>query len=263
MKGDRISAGRMLAFAGRNVKEILRDPLSPVFCAGLPLAMLLVLTLVDRSIPPEAGMTLFRIDRLSGGIAVFGETFLMLFLALSVSGDRASSFLIRLYATPMTAFDFTAGYLLPVLGLSLVQGIGVGAVSLITAAVSGSGVKLSAAGITLLPVALLPSALFFAGLGLLFGTLFSEKAAPGLCSLVISLGSFLGGIWFDADGVGGVLLKICRCLPFYYCVKTARAAVALDFSAEEMGTPLLIVCVSAALITVIACACFRARMRAE
>jgi len=254
---------RMLAFAGRNGKEILRDPLSPVFCAGFPLVMLLVLTLVDRSIPPEAGMTLFRIDRLSGGIAVFGQTFLMLFLALSVSGDRASSFLIRLYATPMTAFDFTAGYLLPVLGLSLIQGIGVGAVSLILAAASGSGAGLSAAGIALLPIALLPSALFFAGLGLLFGTLFSEKAAPGLCSLVISLGSFLGGIWFDADGVGGVLLRVCRALPFYYCVKTARAAVALDFSAEGFLIPLAVVAGSAAAVTGIACACFRGKMRAE
>ena len=206
-------------------------------------------------------MTLFRIDRLSGGIAVFGQTFLMLFLALSVSGDRASSFLIRLYATPMTAFEFTAGYLLPVLGLSLVQGIGVGAVSLILAAVSE--VELSAAGVALLPFALLPSALFFAGLGLLFGTLFSEKAAPGLCSLVISLGSFLGGIWFDADGVGGVLLRVCRCLPFYYCVKTARAAVSLDFSAEGFWIPLAVVAGSAAAVTGIACACFRGKMRAE
>ena len=87
---------RAWAFAERNVKEVLRDPLSYIFCIGFPLVMLVIMTLVNQSIPKEAGMTIFRIDRLSGGVAVFGQTFVMLFAALCVSGDRSGSFLVRM-----------------------------------------------------------------------------------------------------------------------------------------------------------------------
>ena len=37
---------RILAFADRNRKEILRDPLSYIFCLAFPLVMLAVMTLV-------------------------------------------------------------------------------------------------------------------------------------------------------------------------------------------------------------------------
>lgn len=245
---------RAIAFARRNEKEILRDPLSYVFCLGFPMVMLLAMTLIDRSIPAEAGMTLFRIDRLTGGIAVFGQTFLMLFLTLTVSKDRASSFLIRLYATPMTAGDFTAGYLIPVLVIALLQGAAVSVVGFVISAVEGN--PLSPVGLCAMTVSLLPSALLFAAFGLLFGTLFSEKAGPGLCSVVISLGSFLGGIWFDADSVGGVLLKLCRSLPFYYCVRCARSALVRDFTWDAWGLPLLVTAASSAVVTLLACLCF-------
>ena len=49
---------KIKAFAVRNGMEILRDPLSYIFCVGFPLVMLVVMTLVDRSIPAEAGMTI-------------------------------------------------------------------------------------------------------------------------------------------------------------------------------------------------------------
>ena len=76
---------KIRAFALRNGKEILRDPLSWIFCAGFPLVMLVIMTLVDRSIPAEAGMTIFRIENLCGGIMIFGLTFVMLFTAITVA----------------------------------------------------------------------------------------------------------------------------------------------------------------------------------
>ena len=42
---------RAMTFASRNIKEILRDPLSYIFCLGLPIVMLIVMTIVDSSIP--------------------------------------------------------------------------------------------------------------------------------------------------------------------------------------------------------------------
>ena len=112
---------RIIAFSRRNFKEILRDPLSYIFCLGFPLIMLVIMTLVNESIPAEAGMVIFRIDYLSGGIAVFGLTFIMLFTSLSVAKDRAGAFLVRLYATPMHSGDFIMGYIAPVMVIALAQ----------------------------------------------------------------------------------------------------------------------------------------------
>ena len=250
---------RTAAFAVRNWKELVRDPWSYAFCLGFPLVMLLVMTLVNESIPAEAGMTLFQIENLSGGIAVFGLTFLMLFVCLTVSKDRGGAFLMRLYATPMTPTDFIAGYLLPTGALALAQVSITFAASLAIAAVQG--VSLRPLGLLLALAALLPTIVLFLSLGLLFGTLFTEKAAPGLCSVVISFASFLGGVWFDVDSVGGILKKICTALPFVHCVKAARLAASLTF--EGIGLHLLITCAYAAAVAVLAVVVFRGKMRAD
>ncbi len=252
---------KIKAFASRNGKEILRDPLSYIFCLGFPLVMLIIMTLVNESIPAEVGMTIFRIDNLSGGIAVFGQTFIMLFTAITVAKDRSGAFLVRMYATPMTSMNFVLGYMLPMLLISVVQSIITYAASLVVALIVG--VELSISGLLLSIVTLIPSAVMFIGFGMLFGTLFNEKAAPGLCSIIISLGSFLGAIWFDAESTGGVLLKICKCLPFYYCTKSARASVALNFGFSELWMPVLVVTACAVVIAVLSAIVFRKKMKAD
>ncbi len=252
---------KIKAFAVRNCKEILRDPLSYIFCLGFPLIMLVVMTLVDRSIPAQAGMTIFRIDNLAGGIAVFGQTFIMLFTAMTIAKDRSGAFLVRMYATPMTSSDFAIGYMLPMLLIAVVQTLITYAASLVIALIVG--IELSLPGLLLSTITLIPSAVMFIGFGLLFGTLFNEKAAPGLCSIIISLGSFLGAIWFDAESTGGVLLKLCKCLPFYYCTKSARTSMALNFGFEQFWIPVLVVTACAAIITSIAAVVFRQKMKAD
>ena len=87
---------KIKAFASRNAKEILRDPLSYIFCLGFPVVMLVIMTIVNESIPPEAGMDIFNIDKLSPGVTVFGLTFIMLFTTILISKDRSTAFLARL-----------------------------------------------------------------------------------------------------------------------------------------------------------------------
>lgn len=252
---------KIRAFALRNGKEILRDPLSYVFCLGFPLVMLAIMTLVDQSIPPETGMILFHIDNLTGGILIFGQTFVMLFTAITVAKDRSSTFLLRMYATPMTAMDFVLGYMLPMLVLSLVQGVLIGLCGFIVSLLTGA--VLSPAGLLLALLPLIPSAMVFIGFGLLFGTLFREKAAPGVCSIIISLGSFLGSIWFDAETAGGVLLTISRCLPFHYCTKAARAAIHCQADWEGFVLPLIIIAGCAVLLCLLSAFVFKRKMKAD
>lgn len=252
---------KTLIFAKRNLIEMSRDTLSYIFCIIFPIVMLIVMTLVNESIPVEANMTIFRIDRLAGGVIVFGQTFVMLFTALTVSKDRNGSFLVRMFAAPMKPNNFTSGYILPMLAVSLIQTLVTFIAALIISLITGTSIN-PLALLLLLP-AVLPSALMFSALGLLFGTLFSEKAAPGLCSIVISLGSFIGGIWFDAEAAGGVLLTICKGMPFLYCTKVSRAAIALDFSAGELIIPELIVCASALVLVLLSAIAFKKRMKAD
>ena len=251
---------RILAFSGRNFREIIRDPLSYVFCLGFPLVMLVVMSVIDQSIPAEANMTIFHIGSLSGGIAVFGLSFIMLFTCLTVSKDRSGAFLTRLYASPMRSADFIAGYMLPVLLLAVIQTAITFAASMIVGAVLGDN-SVSVGGTLMSVIVLIPGAVFFISAGLLFGSLLSEKAAPGLCSVIISLAALLGGIGFDAEGAGGVMLDLCNVLPFYHCVKAVRMATALQFDgfAPHFLITLGYAVVSAALSAVV----FRTKMRAD
>lgn len=250
---------KTFAFSSRNLKELIRDPLSYVFCLGFPIAMLVVMTLVNDGIPAEANMTIFRIENLAGGIAVFGLTFVMLFVCLTVSKDRRGAFLMRLYSTPMKSGNFIEGYMMPSMLLAVLQVIITFAASLVIALIKG--VELNVGGLLLSAVTLLPTVVMFISLGLLFGTLFSEKAAPGLCSVVISFASFLGGIWFDVDNTGGVLAKICGVLPFVHSVKTARLTCALKLS--ELPEHLAVTSAYAAVITVLAIVVFKRKMKAD
>ena len=108
---------RMLTFAKRNAKEILRDPLNLGFGLGFPLVLLMLLSALQRNIP----VSLFEIDTLTPGITVFGLSFMTLFSATLVAKDRESAFLQRLYTTPLKGFEFIIGYMLPLLPIALAQ----------------------------------------------------------------------------------------------------------------------------------------------
>ncbi len=251
---------RTICFAKRNFTEMSRDILSYIFCVAFPLAMLVIMTLVNESIPKEAGMTIFRIDNLSGGVAVFGQTFVMLFTALSVSKDRSGSFLIRLFASPMKSSDFTNGYIFPMLLISVIQSFTIMLASFVISLMVGY--ELNVLGLFAGLLVLIPSAIFFASLGLIFGTLFSQNAAPGLCSIIISLGSFIGSVWFDAENAGGIIFKIAKCLPFFYCTKLVRCAVSLDFG-KDFLLSFAVVLSCAVFFAFLSSLLFKTKMKAD
>ncbi len=211
---------KSLVFAKRTFKEIMRDPLSYIFCLGFPMVMLIIMSIVDRSIPAQANMTVFHIENLGPGIAYFGLTFVMLFAGIQVSKDRSTALLLRLYASPMKPFDYIIGYTLPILLLALVQMV----ICFVAAFIIGLVVDytFSIGGILLSMLALLPSALLFIGIGFLFGSIVNEKATPGLCSIIITITGMVGGIWMDIDGLGGVIKKVAEILPFYHGVSLAK-----------------------------------------
>ena len=96
---------RMITFAKRCTKELLRDPVNLCFGLGFPLVLLVLLSAIQANVP----VNLFEINTLTPGITVFGLSFMTLFSATLISKDRESAFLQRLYTTPLTGVDFVIG----------------------------------------------------------------------------------------------------------------------------------------------------------
>ena len=248
---------KSLIFASRNIKEILRDPLSWIFCLGFPLVMLLIMSVINASIPKEAGMKLFEMPNLAPGIAMFGLTFVMLFACMLISGDRSDSFLLRVFTSPMKPSDYIIGYILPLIVLSAGQSLITGVVAIVAGTVQGSSISF---GYMLLSILIsLPSIIMYVSFGLLFGALVNKNAAPGICSIIISFSGMLGGIWMDVDSIGGTLGKICNALPFLHSVKAARFAYAGEFADSLAQTG--IIAVWAVVVTIAAILVFRKKMK--
>ena len=248
---------KSIVFAGRNFKELVRDPLSWIFCLGFPIVMLVIMTIINNSIPPEAGMTLFEIQNLAPGIMIFGLTFIMLFACLLIANDRSEAFLLRIFTSPMKSSDYIGGYIMPLIVLSFGQVIITLIASLIVAAISGASLDIT--GMLVSVVTAIPSMLMFIGFGLLFGTLFNKNAVPGLSSIIICLSGMFGGIWMDIDTIGGTLADMCKALPFYHCVRSARLAFSGDFSGSlgESG----IVLIWAVIVVTVSIFVFKKKMR--
>ena len=212
---------RILTFAKRNLKEIVRDPLNLCFLFGFPVVLLLLLSAIQANIP----VSLFEIQHLAPGVAVFGLAFMTLFSATVIAKDRQSSFMSRLYTTPMTPVDFILGYTLPLIPIALAEAVACYILAVI--------LKLEISVNMLLAIVfIIPIALLYIGLGLLCGSVLNDKQVGGICgALLTNLSAWLSGIWFDLELVGGLFKKIAYALPFVHAVEMERAIISGDLSA--------------------------------
>ncbi|MBQ5816238.1 MAG: ABC transporter permease [Oscillospiraceae bacterium] len=212
---------RMLTFAKRCLKEILRDPLNLMFGLGFPVVLLLLLSAIGANAP----VNLFEIKHLTPGITVFGLSFITLFSATLISKDRESSLIQRLYTTPLRPRDFILGYLLPLLPIALVQA----AACYLIAFLLGFPATVN---VLYALLALLPACVFYVSLGLLCGSVLSVKQVGGICgALLTNLSAWLSGVWFDISLVGETFGKIAKLLPFIHAVELERAVISGDFAA--------------------------------
>ena len=200
---------KMLSFAKRNTKEILRDPLNLFFGLGFPLVLILLLTAIQANVP----VSLFEIQQLTPGVTVFGLAFMTLFSATIIAKDRSSSLLQRLYTTPLTSLDFILGYALPKIPIAIAQSV----ICYIVALILGLEFSIN---ILLAILLIIPLSIFYIALGLLCGSVLTDKQVGGICgALLTNLSAWLSGVWFDLDLVGGAFKKISYALPFVMQLK--------------------------------------------
>lgn len=210
---------KMLVFTSRNRKELLRDPLNLVFGIGFPLVLLFLLSAIQANIP----VSLFEIENLAPGVAVFGLSFISLFSGVLIAKDRGTSFLIRLFASPLSASDFILGYTLPLLPMAIIQSL----ICFIVSFFLGLSINVN---ILIALIVLIPTAVFFIAIGLLAGSLLTDKQVGGICgALLTNLCAWLSGTWFDLNLVGGAFKTVAYVLPFVHAVDATKAAVIGDY----------------------------------
>ena len=242
---------RMMTFARRCAKEILRDPLNLCFGLGFPLVLLVLLSAMQTNIP----VTLFEINTLTPGITVFGLSFMTLFSATLVAKDRESALLQRLYTTPLTGADYILGYLLPLLPIALGQTV----ICYLAAIPLGLTVSVN---IIYAVFGMLPMAVFNIALGLLCGSVLGVKQVGGICgALLTNLSAWLSGVWFDLKLVGGFFEKLANVLPFVHAAELEKALFAGDF--DLAAGHVLPVILYSILITAIAVLCFLRQMKKQ
>jgi ABC-2 type transport system permease protein len=242
---------KIMTFAKRCAKEILRDPINLFFGLGFPIVLLLLLSALQANIP----VSLFEINTLTPGITVFGLSFMTLFSATLIAKDRESALLQRLYTTPLSGLDFILGYMLPILPIVLGQTIICYLVAI-------------PLGLTLTPnviyaiIGIIPMAIFNIALGLLCGSLLGVKQVGGICgALLTNLSAWLSGVWFDLNLVGGTFKKIAYALPFVHAAEMEKALFQgnLDLAAAHF----LPVILYSILVTVVAVFCFLGQMKKQ
>ena len=240
---------KMISFAKRCAKEILRDPINLGFGLGFPLVLLLLLSALQANIP----VSLFEIDTLTPGITVFGLSFITLFSATLLAKDRESALLQRLYTTPLTGADFIAGYMLPLLPIALGQA----AICYLFAISLGLTVS---AGLIYAIMGIIPMAVFNIALGLLCGSIFGVKQVGGICgALLTNLSAWLSGVWFDLGLVGGAFKKVAYALPFVHAAEMEKALFKGNF--EDAALHLLPLLIYTGLSTMLAIFCFFRQMK--
>lgn len=241
------SFSRILTLTKRNIKEIIRDPLSLVFIIGLPLVMEILFYFLFHNLTSQ-----FEMKYLAPGIVVFSQAFLSLFIGLLISLDRSTSFLTRLFVSKTKSYEFIISYALSLIPLVLVQSI---LFFVIGGLLDPSIFKISMIYSILLS---LFTSLLFLGLGILFGSLCNERSIGGVSSVIISAHSLLSGMWFPNEGLDNNMIKIMNILPF----KNAVCLIQNSLNGiNDLLRPFIIVLLYSLIIFILAIIIYKKKMK--
>ena len=246
---------KIFLFAKRNIKEILRDPIHLFFSLGFPLVLLALLSIINSAIPSEAKNTMFQITNLAPGVAMFGSVFMALFAGMLLAKDRTSSFLMRLFTSPMTTKDFILGYTLPMIVITIVQAT----ITFLMAGAFGLDININIF-FAIMMTAL--TSLLFIGTGLFFGSLLNDKAVGGVCgALLTNIAGWLSGVFIPIYLIGGTFKKITTIFPSYHSVEIIRVSLSGHFN--HILPHLMIVIGYTATIFILAMIVFNRKINGE
>ena len=247
------SLSRILTLTKRNIKEIIRDPLSLAFTIGLPLVMEVLFYFIFHNLTSQ-----FEMKYLAPGIVVFAQTFLTLFTGLLISLDRSTSFLTRLYVSKSKSYEFIFSYVLAVLPIGIVQAF---LFFLVGGIIDSSIFKVSIIWCILLSGV---TSLLFIGFGILFGSICNEKSIGGISSIVITAQSVLSGMWFPVEGLSGGFVTLMKVLPFKNATDLLQNVLnGINDSFKDFFLPLIILMAYTVVVIFLAILIFKNKMKAK
>ena len=236
---------RILTFANRNFKEIIRDPLSIIFSIILPLFLLYIFK--QFKIPNEV----YNIENFTPGIIIFSLSFITMFTSLLVAKDRSTSLTTRLGVSPMKSIDYILGYSISVLPIVLIQNI----LFFITAILLGLNFSINIIYTILVSI---PISILFISLGILIGTITNEKSSSGVSSIVVQLVAFTSGMYFSTDMVGNTFSTICKILPFQSTLNITKGI--LNNNNTNILSNIIIVLIYTILVIILTIILFKKKM---
>ena len=214
----------------RNWKEIYRDPVSILLGLAMPVLMLFIFSSINKNVPLE----IFSPQYLTPGIVIFSFTFLIMFSAVLLAKDKQSSFLIRLFTTPLKPADFIMSYIVPFLPLALLQV----AVCLITGTLLGGNFN------NILPSLAIYFIIAFIciTIGVAIGSSLTLNQVSGIGSLLMTTIGLVSGVWMDLKMVGGIFEKIGYALPFVHAVEILKNLMKGDLEKFSLSSFTVLVC---------------------
>lgn len=236
---------RIITFAKRNLKEIIRDPLSIIFAIILSLFLLYIFE--QFKIPNEV----YNIENFTPGIIIFSLSFITMFTSSLVAKDRSTSLTTRLEVSPMKSIDYILGYSISVLPIVLIQNI----LFFMTAMLLGLNFSINIIYTILVSI---PISLLFISLGILIGTITNEKSSSGVSSIVVQLVAFTSGMYFSIDMVGNTFSTICKILPFQSTLNITKSV--LNNSYNNILTSILVVVIYTVITIVLEIFLFKKKM---
>ena len=210
---------RSLALAKRSFTEVWRDPLSLALTIGLPAALLLVFQAFGRF------DDIYKPASLTPGIVLFGFVMLMFSLAMTLSRDRETTLFARLLTAPLRSNEFVTAYSLPYVPVAIIQALVLFAI--------GAALGMEIRGnVGLVALILVVTAIFYIGLGMIVGSVFSYKTVP-FAYMAILLLTIFGGAWMNLEAIGGAFQAAGDVFPFAHALDATRAVIVdgSDFAA--------------------------------
>lgn len=107
----------------------------------------------------------------------------------------------------MKPIEYILGYIISLIPIIVVQDI----LFFILACLMGLTFSINIIWAILVSIII---AILFISIGILIGSIFTEKASSGISSIIVQLVCFTSGMYFPKELLGDVFGKVCEYLPF-------------------------------------------------
>ena len=118
----------------------------------------------------------------------------------------------------MQSYQYILGYILAIIPIIIVQNVLFFALAIVM------GLKFSF-GIIVAVFVSIVIAIPFICIGIIIGSIFSEKSSSGVSSILVQVVCFTSGMFFPVEILGGFFKVVCEYLPFESCVTILRGVM--------------------------------------